>query len=123
MGKVSQFVERQKEGMRRAKEKKEAREAERFMRDKMRLERQEMLEERRARIREQQARHMPKGSKRTTARGMFSGFQDYATGFAQRQQAPSAVGGFGMGGLVSPYAQPSAPKPRPVRKRTKRRRR
>lgn len=130
MGKVSEFIERQKEGVRRAREKKAEREGERFMRDKMRLERQEMLEERRAGIRAQQAKHIPKVGRRTSsAKGTWEGFRNYATDFSQKQQqTPSSVGSFGLGSMMSPYAQPEKPKPvrarpRYVRARPRRRRR
>lgn len=130
MGKVYEFIERQKEGVRRASEKRESRqqvrearrserETKQYARESQRLARESALEERRAAIREQQAKHAPKGgAARPSGGGVWGGFRSYATGFAQQQQqqraAPSGLGGFNLG--IGTSEQPAV---KPIAKRKK----
>ena len=88
------------------------------------LERQVELEKLKAEVRKEQLKSLPKGGFRAQEKkSAFASFQDYCTDFAQQQQqssstqkqgrAPSVIGGlggFGMGGLVSPYDKPKAKK-------------
>ena len=131
-GKFKAFLDRQKEGIKRAQDKRiirsagrqervAQRETERFETESKRLERQEALETRRARIRKQQAISRPKGtSTGGRASSAFGSFQDFATDFSKRQAGQSALAPtISMG--PSPARKPPLKRRMKARKKRKKR--
>lgn len=128
-GKFKAFLDRQKEGIKRAQDKRiirsagrqervAQRETERFETESKRLERQEALETRRARIRKQQAISRPKGtSTGGRASSAFGSFQDFATDFSKRQSALGPSVQFGP----SPARKPPLKRRMKARKKRKKR--